>query len=204
MDKNREQEIAEGLQQGKGQAWQQLYEEYCELVWNGISRLVGGDSAAVEDIVQETFLAAARSAGQFNPACGCLWVWLWTIARRQVALYRRTRKPDALLGRAEHWWADLDGEGFDWIDSKVDMPPDILQSQELAALVRYTLRQLPPDCQMVLLAKYVDNESTEHIAGQMNCSQTAVRSRLVRARRTFRKTFKKAIRRASDSREELP
>jgi RNA polymerase sigma-70 factor (ECF subfamily) len=151
MDKNTEREIAKALQQGNRQAWLQLYEEYAEPVWRNVSRLVGYDSAVVADIVQETFLAAARSARHFKPDRGSLWIWLWTIARRQVALYYRKQKPSISLRQAQNWWASLDGEKPDWFDATVDMPPDILESQELAALVRCTLRELPGDYQTLLL-----------------------------------------------------
>ncbi len=193
MDKDTERDIAKGLQKGDRQAWLQLYEAYAKPVWRNISRLTGSDSAAVADIVQETFLAAARSTRNFNPDRGSLWVWLWTIARRQVALYYRKQKPEILLSQAKQWWTSLDGEKFDWIDAKADMPPDILESQELAALVRYALRELPGDYQTLLLAKYVDNQPAERIAGRMNCSEMAVRSRLARARKAFRKAFKRTI-----------
>jgi len=201
MDKNTELKIAKGLQQGNRLAWLQLYEAYAEPVWRNISRLTGGDSAAVADIVQETFLAAARSARKFNPDRGTLWVWLWTIARRQVALYYRKQKPEIVLSRARQWWAGLDGEKFDWIDAKADMPPDILESQELAVLVRSVLRELPGDYQTLLLAKYVDNQPAERIAGQMHCSEVAVRSKLARARKAFRKAFKRITSSASNARE---
>ena len=191
MDKDTERDIAKGLQKGNRQAWLQLYEAYAEQVWRNICRLTGGDSAAVADIVQETFLAAARSARNFRPDRGTLWVWLWTIARRQVALYYRKQKPEIALSRARQWWTSLDGEKFDWIDAKADTPPDILESQELAALVRCALRELPGDYQTLLLAKYVDNQPAEKIAGQMDCSEVAVRSKLARARKAFRKAFKK-------------
>jgi len=191
MDKNTELKIAKGLQQGNRLAWLQLYEAYAEPVWRNISRLTGGDSAAVADIVQETFLAAARSARKFNPDRGTLWVWLWTIARRQVALYYRKQKPQIVLSRARQWWAGLDGEKFDWIDARADMPPDILESQELAVLVRLALSELPGDYQTLLLAKYVDNQPTEQIAGRLGCSEVAVRSKLARARKAFRKAFKR-------------
>ena len=203
MDKNSEREIAQGLQQGNSHAWLQLYEAYAEPVWRNISRLTGCDSTIVADIVQETFIAAARSARNFRPDRGTLWVWLWTIARRQVALYYRKQKPQIVLSQARQWWTSLDGEKFDWIDAKADMPPDILESQELAALVRCILRELPGDYQTLLLAKYVDNQPAERIAGQMDCSEVAVRSKLARARKAFRKTFKKLIRTSSDSREVL-
>jgi RNA polymerase sigma-70 factor (ECF subfamily) len=44
----------------------------------------------VEDVLQETFLAAWRGAGGYRPqgACGG---WLWGIARRQAALLLRRR-----------------------------------------------------------------------------------------------------------------
>ena len=189
MDKNTEQEIARGLQEYDRRAWLQLYEAYAEPVWRNISRLVDGDSTAVADLVQETFLTAARSAQNFNPDRGTLWIWLWTIARRQVALYYRKQKPEIVLSHARQWWTSLDGEKFDWIDDKADMPPDILESQELVVLVRLALSKLPGDYQTILLAKYVDSRQAEEIAEQMDCSEAAVRSKLARARKAFRKAF---------------
>ena len=193
MDKNTELKIAQGMQKGDRQAWLQLYEAYAEPVWRNISRLAGGDPATVADLVQETFLAAARSARNFRPGRGTLWVWLLTIARRQVALYYRKQKPQIVLNQARQWWAGLDGEKFDWIDAKADMPPDILESQELAVLVRLALSELPGDYQTLLLAKYVDNRQAEEIAEQIDCSETAVRSKLARARKAFRKAFTRLI-----------
>ncbi|MBN2182718.1 MAG: RNA polymerase sigma factor [Sedimentisphaerales bacterium] len=201
MDTSTEQEIASGLQRGERQAWQKLYEAYAEPLWKNITRLVGNDSIIVADTLQETFLAAARSAKVFNPHRGSLRGWLWTIARRQVALYYRKQKSSSGLSRARQWWTALDGEKLDWIDAKADIPPDILQSQELATLVRTVLRELPGDYQTLLLAKYVDNLPVEKIAGQMNCSQIAIRSKLARARKSFRKAFEKIINKTSGSRE---
>jgi RNA polymerase sigma-70 factor (ECF subfamily) len=191
MDRNVEKAIAQGLQQGSQQAWLQLYEAYAWPVWRNISRLTGAEPAIIADLVQETFLAAARSARNFNAGRGTLWVWLWAIARRQIALYYRKEKPLIVLNQACRWWAGLDGEKFDWIDVKADMPSDILESKELAMLVRLALSKLPGDYQTMLIAKYVDNQRVERIAEQMNCSEIAVRSKLVRARKAFRKAFKR-------------
>lgn len=191
MDKNIERQIAQGLQQGSQQAWLQLYEAYAGPVWRNISRLTGREPAVIADLVQETFLSAARSARNFKPYRGTLWGWLWIIASRQVALYYRKQKPQIALGQANLWWAGLDGEKFDWIDAKVDMPPDILESKELTVLVRSTLSELPGDYQTLLLAKYVENQTVGQIAGKMNCSETAIGSKLARARKAFRKAFKR-------------
>ena len=190
MDKNTEQEIAEGLQKGDRQAWLQLYEAYAGPVWRNISRITGGEPGVIADLVQETFLAAARSARNFSADRGTLWVWLWAIAKRQIALYYRKQKPKVMTHLAHQWWASLDCEKLDWIDAKADMPLDILESKELALLVRLALSRLPGDYQTLLLSKYVDNWSAEQIAGQMGCSEAAVRSKLARARTAFRNVFK--------------
>lgn len=201
MNKNTEREIARGLQRGSRRAWMQLYEAYGGPVWKNVARLMGNDSAAVADVVQETFLAAARSARNFEPRRGSLWVWLWTIANRQVAVYYRRQKPNALFGQARDWWTALDGEKLDWIDAKADLPSDVLQSRELATLVRCTLNKLSPEYQALLLAKYVEGQPADRIAEQMNCSLAAIRSKLARARKAFRKAFKKIIRSAPNAQE---
>jgi len=164
---------------------------------------MGSDSAAVSDVVQETFLAAARSARNFDPNRGSLWVWLWAIANRQVALYYRKQKRDTVLVQSRRWWTLLDGEKLDWIDAKRDAPPDILQSRELATLVRYALSELSPEYQTLLLAKYVDSQPADRIAEQMSCSPVAIRSKLARARKAFQKAFRKIIRSAPGAQEVL-
>jgi len=203
LDKNTEREIAKGLQEGNRQAWLRLYEAYAKPVWKNIARLMGSDSAAVSDVVQETFLAAARSARNFDPNRGSLWVWLWAIANRQVALYYRKQKRDTVLVQSRRWWTLLDGEKLDWIDAKRDAPPDILQSRELATLVRYALSELSPEYQTLLLAKYVDSQPADRIAEQMSCSPVAIRSKLARARKAFQKAFRKIIRSAPGAQEVL-
>jgi RNA polymerase sigma-70 factor, ECF subfamily len=46
----------------------------------------------VEDVLQETFIAAWRGAGAYRPA-GVAGGWLWGIGRRQAALLLRRRGP---------------------------------------------------------------------------------------------------------------
>ena len=204
MDDNTEREIAKGLQEGNRGAWLQLYDAHAEALWRNVSRLLGSDSGAVADIVQETFLAAARSARHYKPGRGSLWGWLWTIARRQVALYYRKQRRNPALSQAQDWWAGLDGQKSDWIDARADMPPDVLQSEELAALGRLALSRLPPEYQTLLLARYVDSRPSSGIAGLMGCSEIAVRSKLARARKAFCRVFNRTAGSKSGVCEVLP
>ena len=188
MDKDIELEIASGLRAGNRQAWLQLYDAYAERLWTDVGRLMGFDCEEAADVVQETFLAAARSAKGFDASRGSLWAWLWGIARRQIALYYRKQAPKVPLAQARSWWVTLDGPKNS-IHAKSDPPQDILETREMAALVRLALSELPGEYQTLLLAKHVDGQPIHTMARDMNCSHSAVASKLARAKKAFRRVF---------------
>ncbi len=183
MDQTQQRVIAQGLRAGQPQAWRDLYDAFAERVWRDVARLLGPNSADVGDVVQETFLAAARSARGFDPVKGSLWAWLWGIAHNHAALHlrkqaRRQRLVElaALNGRLQRW---LDGdEAIDKLDEK-----------ELAERVRWILGELPAEYGSVLTAKYLDEAPVEQLAREERCSEVAIRSRLARARAAFKDAF---------------
>ena len=63
---------------------------------------------------------------------------------------------------------------------------EILESKELAELVRQTLLKLPPHYQDLLTSRYFDGESAVQIAADTDSSADAVRAKLMRARKAFR------------------
>jgi RNA polymerase sigma-70 factor (ECF subfamily) len=189
MNKQANMEIADGLQQGNRDAWLRLYDLYAERLWCNVARLMAHDSASVPDVVQETLLSAARSAKNFNPSRGSVWTWLWAIAKRQIALHYRKQASSAFIARAQQWWSLLDGEKINWVEGREKPPADVLESVELATLVRYALAELPAEYQTLLMAKYVDGLAIEDIAEETNSSSVAVRSKLARARKAFRRVF---------------
>jgi RNA polymerase sigma-70 factor, ECF subfamily len=190
MDRHSHSRIAAGLRAGDRRAWLELYDAYARQVWSHTSRLMA-DQTSVADVVQETFLAAARSARGYDPRRGPLWVWLWTIARRQIALHYRRLKTGISLDAALEWWGTLDGQKVEMV-SQMEAPLELLQTKELGDLVRHCLSQLPPEYELVLLAMYVDETPVTEIAQQLLCSTVAVRSRIARAKTAFRKEFTKA------------
>lgn len=183
MNEQQERAIAQGLRAGEPEAWRTLYDSYSEQVWRSVARLVGPNTADVADVVQETFLAAARSAGKFDPQRGSLWAWLTGIFRNQVALHFRKKQQHDRIRE----FATL--SNFDEGRADGHPPPVVLQSAETAALVRKTLSALNQDYGMLLTAKYLNEETVAEIAAQEQTSTEAVRSKLARARRAFRKTF---------------
>ncbi len=188
MDQQQEQWIAQGLAEGKEDAWRALFDAYSRPVWRYVARRMPPDPGNVADVVQETFLAAARSARQFDAGRGSLANWLYGIARNHVALHyrRHCRRPsEDEPGRAPPLHAQI----LDWLDHRHATPPEALATAETATAVRATLALLPEEYETLLVARYFDEISVDQIAGEENSTPTAVRSKLARARRAFRRVF---------------
>ena len=194
MDDDQAHRTAQGLRTGDPAAWRSLYDSYAERVWRGVARLVGPHPADVADIVQETMLAAARSARTFDDAKGTLWQWLWGIARTQVSLHYRTRQRQDRWKRTPAKWS----EGIEPAQSAD------LERIELAAAVRAALGELPGDYEQLLTAKYLDGDSVERIAGRERLTEMAVRSKLARARDAFRTAYARITRHEPEVARELP
>jgi RNA polymerase sigma-70 factor, ECF subfamily len=190
VDETDEGQIAGGLRGGDPDAWRRMYDTHAERVWCLVARAVGGGSTEVGDIVQEIFLAAARSAGGFDPARGSLAAWLTGIARRQIALYFRRRKRHQPAGRSVSL-----GPSYDEIPSRdtSNDPAAGLAAEERAEQVRAALTRLPAGYEVLLITKYVDGASIEQIASADGCSAEAVRSRLARARRALRTVLRRGF-----------
>lgn len=187
MQASKQENVIQGLRAGDREAWLTLYDAYARKVWENVGRLVA-DSSAVPDIVQETFLAAAQSARDFDPTRGSLWVWLWGIARRQLALHFRKQQRTVGLERLRAWWSSLDQTKRTML-SNLEAPVNLLASRELGDLVRHCLTRLDAEYRVLLLAKYLDEVPVDTLAGQLACSPVAVRSKLARARKAFRREF---------------
>jgi RNA polymerase sigma-70 factor (ECF subfamily) len=194
LDEPQERRIAQGLREGKADAWQALYDAYAERVWRAVARLLGPQRAEVADVVQETMMAAARSAATFNPERGSLWQWLWGIAHNQLALHFRKQERRDRLTKAVTWLASTNGQVLGWLEGKEPSPADALVAAELATLVRTALAEMPIDYAQVLTDRYLDGDSVEQIASRERASESAVRSRLARARQAFRQAFEKYAR----------
>jgi len=189
MDEQQQREVARGLREGRPDAWRALYDAYCKRLWYTVARLMGPQSPDVADVVQETFLAAARSARNYDAARGSLWLWLSGIARNHVALHFRKQRRHDRIRNSDDGRPIGDERIVRWLEDREAAPAEIMASAELATRVRNTLTRLPANYETLLTAKYFDGATVEQIAGLENSTSTAVRSKLARARRAFRKAF---------------
>jgi len=66
MDDQQARAAIAGLRRGDPDAWRQLYDALAERLWREVARRLGPRPADVADVVQETMLAAAKSARNYD------------------------------------------------------------------------------------------------------------------------------------------
>ena len=99
-DERGDTELLAAVAAGDERALRALYERHAG--WLAIRLRRALPPAAVEDVMQETFVAAWRGAKRFQGA-GEVGGWLWGIARRQAALWaRREGRVELVLDEALH------------------------------------------------------------------------------------------------------
>lgn len=189
LDEHDQSAVISGLQTGNRESWAALYDGYSVDVWRYVARLVGPNVPDVADVVQDTFLAAARSARQFDPQRGSLWSWLTGIAHHNVSLYWKQINKAARLQRLAEAHA---GELHRWLDGS-DSEPLPWEQSELAEVVRGVLAELPSDYAALLTAKYLEERSLDDLSRDGGQSVEALKSKLARARREFRRMASRTI-----------
>jgi RNA polymerase sigma-70 factor, ECF subfamily len=151
-----------------------LYRAQHGLLLGYLAQLVG-DHAAAEDLCHETFLKAFRSWDQQTEIINA-GAWLRRIATNTAYDYLRRR-------RRIH---------FTSLDESLQ-PPSGAHSMESRLHeqepVRRVLAQLSPQARRLLLYASAGH-STGELAAALECSDTAIRLRLFRARQQFRRAYR--------------
>ncbi len=191
MESRDEQRIVDGLRNGDITSWHEFYDAFAESVWRVIAIRLGPRKADIVDVVQETFLNAFASIHSFDADRGRLEFWLIGVARQQArqwlrceARQNRLASDDGTVTVTEVIRRITESQ-----QGRVPEPAELLQQAETAILVQGVLAQLTPDHAYVLVAKYVDEMSSQEMATEMDVSSEAVRAKLTRARHAFRRLF---------------
>jgi RNA polymerase sigma-70 factor (ECF subfamily) len=153
-----------------------LYDRYGQLVFNLVSRVVG-NRADAEEVLQEVFLQAWRSAARYDPSRGSPEAWLIMMARsRAIDAVRAARRSPTRL------------EAEPVADVPASMP-DLAGTVEARALVTAALADLTEAQREVLELAFYDGLSQAEIAARtgapLGTVKTRTRMALDRLRRTF-------------------
>jgi RNA polymerase sigma-70 factor, ECF subfamily len=158
------------LAAGDGPALKELFSRHAP--WLAARLRVVLPASDVEDLLQETFLAAWRGAPRYRPE-GKAGAWLWGIARRQAALWLRRRASAAsLVSALERTLPLVADDSAEALLSRVDL------ENAIAALN-------PPEREVWTLL-CVEDRSVAQVAELMGIPTGTVKSRAHRARRLLR------------------
>lgn len=162
-------------QQASEQAVERLYQDYQRPVLAYLTRLIS-DHEAAEDLCQETFIKAMRGWGDKDPTASEAG-WLYRIATNTAYDYLRRRQrirfqplDDGEQGGTARWHP---------LESHLD-------EQEP---VRRALALLPEMYRLPLMLHSYEGRSTQEIASALGVSNSAVKTRLFRARERFRQVY---------------
>jgi RNA polymerase sigma factor (sigma-70 family) len=157
------------------EAFGSFYRRHVRNLLGHLMRLTG-DADVAADLMAETFAAALASRARFDPARGSAKGWLYGIAHKKVADYRRRGSAELrMLRRLGMERVELTVEDRHEIEYLVG-----ISAVELA-------EELPGDQRAVIAARVIDERSYEEIAGQLAVSEQTVRKRVSRALTVLRR-----------------
>ena len=160
---------------GEPAAWDALFRRYQLPLYVYVFELVRDEQAGL-DLVQETFIAAARHLGGLRDDAK-FGSWLFGIAHQKVIQLWRKHGGKEIL--------------FDEIpespDEFEDSPDNLLIRREQEAEFMNLLDQLPLPQRSVLLLHFVEDFSLEEIARITEAQLGTVKSRLHYAKKALRK-----------------
>jgi len=140
-----------------------------------------------EDVAQSTLLQASLHLDDFRGEAS-LRTWLHRIATNECRQLRRRRVPDSLDAILES--AALGRGALPSQDAAMADPAEAVAEAELRSAVLRSIAALPESSRTVLLLAGGEGLAAREIALRTQTSESAVRSRLHRARRQLRQDLR--------------
>ena len=135
------------------------------------------DVARIDDLAQETFLAAYRKLDQFDPALP-FWPWLRGIAQYALLNERRIRRADPL---------------DDTLHALCVEEADRLEALEVSEAIADCLETLPPASRRLVDGRYRDGLPIDGLARREGRGAKAVSVALVRIRIALRDCLERRL-----------
>jgi RNA polymerase sigma-70 factor (ECF subfamily) len=195
VSRSRDIHLRDRILSGERAAAESLLAEHLDPVYRFVRWRLGSDVHQVEDLVQDTFLAALQKMDAFDGRSS-LHTWLCSIAKNKIRSARRARTPRSLEDALEE--ADPEIDAILAEIGREPLPDRVLDRQETRDLVGATLSSLPPEYAQALVQKYVEGRSVAEIAARRGQGEKAVESALARARTAFARVFELLAKKRGD------
>ncbi|MCL4559227.1 MAG: sigma-70 family RNA polymerase sigma factor [Chloroflexi bacterium] len=173
----------EALRGGDREEFARFVETYSTQVYRlGLKML--NDPQDAEDMLQETFIKAFKALPTFEGRSS-LSTWLYRIAINEALMTLRKRRPNQV---------SVD-EGVETVEGEIEpreildwccLPEREMLSVESRKFMNEAIQQLSPALRAVFVLRDIEGLSIKETADTLNLSETAVKTRLLRARLRLR------------------
>lgn len=171
--------LADRLRVGDARAVATLFDLYGAHIERVLIRTIGRDTE-MDDMVQDVFLGAYRSAPKYQGNDEQLKAWLSRIAVFTARGYLRKRK--------RKWWLRSADPGEMPEQSSKEPSP---HTSEVLRRTYAILDQMDPDLRIPFALRELESMELAEIADNCECSVSTIKRRLARARKAFERLAKK-------------
>ena len=172
-----DEELVAAYLSGEEASFEELTSRHLRGVYTFVARLVG-DSAAAEDITQDTFLKAWKSLTKYDKTSSKFKTWVLRIARNTAIDYLRKKKHIPLSAFENDEGGNVLAET---VADTEELAPTMLERLDDARELHVTLEKLSPKHRELLLLYYGNDLTFEEIAKMINEPTNTVKSRHRRA-----------------------
>ncbi len=181
-------EIVNRVRQGETRGYELLIRRHNQRLYRVIRGILG-DRSAVEDAMQEAYIAAYQSLDHYN-ARGQFAAWLTRIAINEALMTKRKHRR----------WREV---GIERIEERIENdnetvkgPSHKLANQQLARLIEAGIDRLPPDFRLVFILRGLQQLSLEETSSTLGIPIATVKTRYYRARALMQRSLEPHLRNA--------
>ena len=173
----------EALRAGDRDAFAEMMEQHSSHVYHLALRMLQ-DPQEAEDVLQETFLNAYRALHRFEGRSN-LGTWLYRIAANQ-ALMRLRKKQPVMLSVDDPLMTDSGESMPRQLEDWCCLPEEEFTTAEVREQLHAAAQNLSPALHSVFVLRDLQGLSTKETSEILEVSESAVKTRLLRARLQLR------------------
>lgn len=184
MNQSKAEISAEALRLGDRREFARLVDAYSGPLYRLALKMLGNASDA-EDALQNTFLKAFQYIDTFEGRSS-LSTWLYRIASNEALMLLRKRRPETTFSDIPT--EDEDEQNIDPVQFTdwCCLPEEEFLSTEAHAALDRAVQRLPETLRIVFVLRDIEDLSIQETSQVLGLSETAVKTRLLRARLRLR------------------
>jgi RNA polymerase sigma factor (sigma-70 family) len=179
-------ELIVQLQQGDGQAFTKLVDQWQDMVFNTAVGIVQNEDDA-DDITQDVFIQVYQSVSSFKGESKFS-TWLYRIVITKSLDHLKKKKRKKRFGFVQSLFGNNSDEEIH--PTEFNHPGVLIENKERAAELFNAMQQLPDNQRIAFTLHRLEGQKHQEIAAIMNLSVTAIESLIARAKRNLRQLLK--------------